>query len=756
MSESIAEQLDRLHISDSQVDEALRVFNINHSKELITPNVVETLVKCSDNHISAKILFDLLEEDNAAFLYGIGLLDKDGIKVLSNVLHYYVRDNNRLGFEMLKVNLRFLKESLNDESTLCYLKIYFNLITKLELVNPHHLSILLGLINVKNDEINSLILLIVINFLQKNESESNEQIKDYLEILVDEDIHLNIANKKYLNLVKVLECLFPITPIINQIYTTEKMKKIILEKIRVENRNEMIIVETLRLVCSSCIDDKCRSFNVEHYLDLLSFAIENSLNDKIKYLSVLATIKLWNFIQLDKKKVCSIEDLYSRLVEYFNKTDNLDKDELLTYIIESLAYLTINHKVKKSLRSEQSIIEQLIGVLPTLNESQIVYGILVIFVNLSQFKDNNKSQDHKTIDYLKNYSQPSGEKQQFKEDPAEINSFNESLNEQNIISVISSLKVKNSNIMSQFINIIYNILFNQSKQVKVKMVEQGAINILIDYMIQHSKIKNGETSPIKENEIRLNSIRSLSRILISINPKLGFKKYDIKTCIPFLIELLGPNINKNFNEEYLYDITSLDKFETLMALTNISAINDQELKKYIINKTFDQYLDNFIIDNNEDLQRCSWELIANLIDEPIMLAKFFNFDKKEVLKRCLIMIKLLNSTNNRLQIAISNLLVNSTQDYQFICYQIMNKLEIINELIKVINQVIQNQFNDDELMIRLSYLLNNLITISYNQEYLKIFQTNNQLITNIAKLIHKNDEFKQISIDSLKMITEKS
>ena len=92
---------------------------------------------------------------------------------------------------------------------------------------------------------------------------------------------------------------------------------------------------------------------------------------------------------------------------------------------------------------------------------------------------------------------------------------------------------------------------------------------------------------------------------------------------------MGPDISQyqgGDTDSYLHDMSLLDHFECLLALTNIAATAKPELKHYMVTQLFDSYLDNFIISEDSKIRKATWELIANLSTEVPLLVKFFNWD----------------------------------------------------------------------------------------------------------------------------------
>ena len=93
---------------------------------------------------------------------------------------------------------------------------------------------------------------------------------------------------------------------------------------------------------------------------------------------------------------------------------------------------------------------------------------------------------------------------------------------------------------------------DQRKQVRIELVKQGALTIVLNYLINFSEMKRHgnliRALPKPQDEIvqqcRTYANRSLARMLIVVDPQTAFSKYDSRVAIPFLKELLGPDISQ--------------------------------------------------------------------------------------------------------------------------------------------------------------------------------------------------------------------
>lgn len=817
-NELILQQLDNLDLeTNPQFKQSIQIFDNPHKG---TPKDLEVLLKGSQEPASAAVLFELLQKNINKWLKALKAIGDTHGSVLINTLTYVSDGRDHWVSQVLNNIKTLLKTSIIDQNksvddnqdpngfVAFYLLIYISLISEFNIFFPNHLPILLGYLvpSLEGSDIQASVLLITVKTIEKHQIETFESINNFFDFLLETET--NFSN--FLNLIKSLELLFPICPAIcTKIYTSDSCKEVITEHVKriggvnslSDSTNQLITKNLLKLVSSSCISDECRKFNGNNYLNLLKVGTHLELKGfpELKILSTLCTIKLWNFLQLkeDSTFQLTMNDLYDININFLvnNKQECFDQNQtLLEYAIESLAYLTLNPNLRNHLRNNQTAIESLLNLIIeksnadnklelTSSHSSIVYGLLLILTNLMQIKENQgESQESKTINYLKLVATPKASNDTTKENPDEIHNFNKSMIvDHNLLSLISKLKIikvskqNNNQNSAKFILIIYYASINKQKQVRQELVKQGGLNILLDHLILVSQVNlklDGQTRPISNSpeliETRLQAIRALAKILILVNPALVFNKYNVTTCIPFLVELLGPDItnysgeltNKNATDSYLYnDITNLDKYESLLALTNISSLPDDknEVKNTVISKTFEKYLNNFIIDSDiPAVQKSSWELITNLIMKPNMLVKFFNTEDKQSMKRLDILIKLLELTDLSLQIILAGLLANATSEFDMIAQILVENDQLRNELIPLLSRIFSNQSTDNDLILRLSFLLLDLVYAAANvsADLLKTIKSDKHLKKSLSVVIqtNKDKQILEVVIEVIKFV----
>ncbi|EGV60068.1 SWI5-dependent HO expression protein 4 [Yamadazyma tenuis] len=756
----------------------------------------DTLLKYSQSPPTSAVLLQLLRSNITKFLKGLHAIHDDHGAILVNLLSG-CSDEQHLTAQVLNSIKLVLKNTTSSTKTSWIdfnLKVYLGLVSEFGVVFPAHLPVLLAYLapEEESSDVNAVLLFIVVKNIELKQQESFDAIDGFF----DYTLETGAGTKTFLAFVKALELLFPICPsVCTRVYTSSLCRDLVLEHVKTITPSSLSLPNPratadglLRLVSSSCIDDDCRKFNANIYLDLLKVGSGLDANQYplFKILSVLCIVKLWNFLQLeaDSSFSFSMDGLFDTSIEYLRK-----ENEGLGTAIEALAYLTLNPSLRNRLRADESVVDCLVQLIGRRTEvkdqslkndhSSTVYGLLLILSNVTQIKESSQSQETNTVNYLKSVATPKSTTDTTKENTEDILNFNKSLLlDHSIIDTISKLKIirattkKGSNNSDQFVNIIYYISLNQEKKVRQELVKQGSLNILLDYLVSHSQVlqkQSGQTRPISSSdslvETRLRAIRALCKILISVNPALAFNKYSVVTCLPFLVELLGPDIStytgklqSNANDAYLHDnVTSLDKYESLLALTNISSMADpkDEIKDSIITKTFDKFLNNFIIEGDSPLiQTAAWELISNLIMKPRMLVKFFNADDQQSLKRLDILIKMLESKDIHLQTTLAGLLANATSEFDMIPRLLVEVDHLRKELVVSFVRIFNSQSDDDDLILRLVYVVLDLVYAAANigETQIAKFKHDQALKSALAGVLknNRNEQILEVVVEIIK------
>lgn len=725
-------------------------------------------------------LLEILKNNPTAYIEGLKTIGDVRGHLLCELIARYGSDKQQdTAKTVLKCLISLFKVS---PTTQWYITAYYLVADKFDVTVPDHLDIMLNHIGPtfksEPDVVHATILLITIKGLKLSPKLTTETITAYLEYIIDED-PIRLRRSLFLNLILVLDSLFPLVPVnLSTLYMSDKCKDMLLSYILnisasslKDPENYKTVCCVLKLVSTSCIDEQVRNFNVATYIGPLIAGAQ--LNEKAfeeaQILSTLCIVKLWNNLPKDLPQIRKDISLESLLV---NITEALrHKSKHTDHIVETLAYLSLNNSFREKLRADSDSISTMVDILKTSDpHSSLIYGVLTTLSNLSKFQYEDASNRSRTVNFLKSYTDPAASKE--KQDPAKVLTFSKSLLEDyNIVAVFTKLKVSSNDVqefansINQVITILYSISCNMEKKVRQELVLQGALTLVLNYLISFSTVgpKSVPTSlDAVLLETRLSALRALAKMLVSVNPSLAFNKYNVSTCVPFLVEMLGQDIT-NYNGiqvdkelEYLTQMTQKDKYESLLALTNVLSVEEQHLKKLIGSKTFAAYLDNFIIDSDEPLiQRAAWELLSNLISEPSVLVYFFNIEKKANYQRLDLMIKLLNSNDEKLQTAIAGLLANASSEFQMVSEIIFQTKDIWGQVRTNAIEILEKQTEVHDLVHRILYILLGVAYVAneLGGESLAHLQKDKKLKTAMATVLRSgSSQAKEVAVDIIKAI----
>lgn len=740
-------------------EDALGVLDSPQTAEPST-GAVKTLLASLSSESGSRALVQRLKNNPAAFIEGLRVAkDENGTLLCAVISRIAPEKQKDVSKTVLKCLVTAFKVSPNRE---WYLAVYYSVMETFEISVPDHLDILLGhlgpLADSAADHTTSMILVIAIKNLKMAPQATTETVTNYIELLLDEEPS-RVLHSSFLNLMCVLESLYPLAPVpIATLYMGDKCRSLILLRfsaLLAAKLNDSVysesICEVLKLISASCIDEQLRNFNVQHFGDALKTGttLGTGAHDAVGLLCTLCVVKMWNSFPKDSE--ARTEKFTRNLVD--NLAGALRHNTTHTEtVIEALAYISLEKSSKETLRSDVDSVSILIKTLKeAAPQSTLVFGILTTIANLAKIQPDSADDRRRTAAFLKSYADPSSLKM---DDQEKVLTFSKSLLEDHkIIEVFSRLKMTQSvqdsgSILNQIIGILHSIASNKEKKVRQEMVAQGALTILLNYLVSFSKADQ-KTRPLTVDpatiETRILALRSLAKILVSVNPALAFKKYDISTCVPFLVELLGPDLSQyngiktNDDDAYLGELTNKDRYEALIALTNVLSVDDPRLKKLVGSRTFG-HLDNFILDSDEPyVQRAAWELLSNIISEPSVLVHFFNTEKPANKKRLVLMINLLNAGDEKLQVAVAGLLANAVSAFQMVAQILVEQPEVWSQLRTNIKEILEEQTDNHDLVHRVLFVLLGVAEVT-SAEKDNIIKSDRELKQALAVALRSNNQ----------------
>ncbi|KAF3988563.1 hypothetical protein FT663_03976 [Candidozyma haemuli var. vulneris] len=649
-----------------------------------------------------------------------------------------------------------------------YLSVYANIASKYEIDDFLSVPQILDLLAIEHEKLHAIVVFTIVSMSKRKPMETSQAIERYLTGIVDQEPK-SISPQQYSSLFETLQALYPLFPEqLKKVYTSDGCKNAILYQVArlTSGRGDIDadkVSKMLQVVSSTCINEASRHFNSQHYLTFLITGSEMTSVPQVVALSLLCIVKLWNFKQIESQ-------ISQKTV--LSKTVGLLKSELppsaLSAVLEALTYLSLSGTCRSSIFQDEEITDRLLSILKSEKESSNVYGVLLVFANLTKMKDISEVNERRRMKYAASASNP-GNQDLGEVSDETVKLYNSALvKSQKVVGTFKKLDLSKVNIMKECVTIIYHLSQNPENALHRSLVMQGGLNLILKYLTTYSGIDkehantHGLSTDENELELRVSALRALANMCSSVDPRLAFNEYDIKTAVPFLTELFGldtsfgPKAKKDATTVIAGLLSQIDQFKALLALTNLCSQPNKELNNLIIKKTFDQHLKNFIIEStNPDIQRASWELINNLIQEPAMLAKFFNPDNSTSMTNLEILVKMLHARDESLQEVIAGLLANSTMEFDLVTTVILSQKGIFDQLKAIAADIFQKQPDASGLMLRLGTFIGNVMDTA-EQSGNSDFKKDKQLLLGFQTVVQSTNipEVFELFTELLKMAVQ--
>lgn len=405
----------------------------------------------------------------------------------------------------------------------------------------------------------------------------------------------------------------------------------------------------LSLFSSLCLNDECKSIIGKSYQNFLVSSIQSS-SKEVQCLSSLVVIKLWSFLPLDllksKQKFLSLDNLSTILM------DSLTLDES----IEGLSLLSSNIQIKSKMRSNETLISDLLTVLKLNNQNS--FGVLSIIENLSlpnqflkrinpQISKVNDKNDLSNVDIFTT-KMGNGVSE---DDNESIGEFNQNLISNNIVTIVLNMfKLNSSSDLKLFkcIKLLANLAFSpiedqipiNERKLIIKTLTASLLSSSSNLKYNH---KTFVTVSVKltdsQIESRLYSIRAISNLLISKDlNELFDSENDIISTIPFLLEFPVQYFISNsqvkgwvtpfssFQNGQLIDM--IDLFNSIGSISNVLALDLQYPKELTFTLGFQPLIQLLELVNDDQIKSVILKLFANLVQLPICCARFFNWSSE--------------------------------------------------------------------------------------------------------------------------------
>ncbi|WWC68496.1 uncharacterized protein I206_102425 [Kwoniella pini CBS 10737] len=381
----------------------------------------------------------------------------------------------------------------------------------------------------------------------------------------------------------------------------------------------------------------------------------------------------------------SDEKLCKRLMNHIESTTNhsttKSNDSAILSSVEGLAILSLKPKNKVILTSSLTFLKSLIGLAPSKRpkggslpvtprgsmdteplvnplDTGLSYGLTTILVNLTNPKVILSAEDQQiaklramalSANKSKLSETPNEEEDEKIESDEEVYKRTKLVIRAGIISALSGLANTESKLVKENIGRLCRNLV-EDKSDRLEFIKDGGIKVLSNIVRDLINLSIKSSSTIKKGEIPgeidiLPSIQALAKMIITTPPNLLFPPPHLTTSLNSLTPLYHLLIRPSS--------VSLQKFESLMALTNLASI-DQSISNRIVEAIVKPLIlqshswkgsgstkedtiriivkiEECLIDDNDLIRRAATQLICNLINSDKGFTYFSgeNSDEKE-------------------------------------------------------------------------------------------------------------------------------
>ncbi|KAL2821651.1 myosin-binding striated muscle assembly central-domain-containing protein [Aspergillus granulosus] len=365
----------------------------------------------------------------------------------------------------------------------------------------------------------------------------------------------------------------------------------------------------LELLNAACINNLSRDAISKNLSDWLSHILTNGSDQSSELAAViLAKIRATSkdAATTSNGKAQGDDSHVAELVDRFKELISKYKGENITNAIEGLAYSSVKPEAREQLAKDSAFLRGLIKILQEKsNDTSILYGGLMIILNLTQFLPNS-SEEQKKIAQLKAYAEasPNAKGPSVLEDDNHVMARCTAVVDAGVVPVLVACG-RNSALSVH--DLIGQIMVSLSRNPKSRgiLAQQGAAKLLLSL----AATAQGDPESNPSNTVR-NTSHALARILISVNPSHVFPLSGVPHVTSAIRPLVALIQTPEFTSEQTLDM--LPVFESLLALTNLATHPDAAAAEAIVRHAWDQ-VEDLLLSKNTLIQRAACELVCNLM-----------------------------------------------------------------------------------------------------------------------------------------------
>ncbi|KAK9348069.1 hypothetical protein V1522DRAFT_400208 [Lipomyces starkeyi] len=414
----------------------------------------------------------------------------------------------------------------------------------------------------------------------------------------------------------------------------------------------------LEMLSAACADKLCRTEVETKYRVVIDRAVKN--NDGSQSSKALAASILVKLAAIPKPPpvpgsattgadgagvdVDTLADMLRAIV-----VDKRDDSTTFANALEGLTYSSLNVSVKEMLARDKDCLKVLLDVLkerdPTIAPPSVIYGVLTILSNLTAYPVL-QTREATQIKKLRSYANAGKGVNDTEEKPEAITKRCKVLLDMNVISSLA-LCSPSATINGQIgIGAILKALATEKKH-RALIVQQGGIAVILAVLQPKSAPTSSTFKVNEQSKTNTHAISALSKLLISVNPSHAFSsRHSPAVAIRPLLSLIDANLE---------EVTLLDEFESLLALTNLASMDAKGVSDNIVSQGWSK-IENLMLADNPMIQRAATELVCNLVATPAGAAKYLDRDDKAYKNRLRILVALMDAEDLKTRSAASGAL----------------------------------------------------------------------------------------------------
>ncbi|KAK9495896.1 hypothetical protein V1508DRAFT_408756 [Lipomyces doorenjongii] len=329
--------------------------------------------------------------------------------------------------------------------------------------------------------------------------------------------------------------------------------------------------------------------------------------------------------------------------------DKRDDSATFANALEGLTYSSLNVSVKEMLARDKDCLKVLLDVLkervPSIAPPSVIYGVLTILSNLTAYPAL-QTKEGTQIKKLRSYANAGKEANDTEEKPEAITRRCKVLLDMNVISSLA-LCAPSATINGQIgIGAILKALATEKKH-RALIVQQGGISVILAVLQPKAPPTSSTFTVNTPSTTNTAAISALSKLLISVNPSHAFSsRHSPAVAVRPLLSQIDANLE---------EVTLLDEFESLLALTNLASMDAKGISENIVSQGWSK-IENLMLADNPIIQRAATELVCNLVATAAGAAKYLDRDDKAYKNRLRVLVALMDAEDLKTRSAASGAL----------------------------------------------------------------------------------------------------